>query len=380
MKKILYIFIAWFLVLTSAVAWVSCADGQELPEQEPIDHYPIAFSSVAAEQEEMTRATTLGKDFVVYGYKNVASNQQTVFNGYVVKYAAGSANSSEDNTHGYYYVNPEINQFVKYWDYSATEYHYWGYVKNADAITPADGGQTLTISGLSVSITEPVNYLISTLKKVTKEDYNQVVQLRFVHPYAKVRVMVYSGEELEPAQGGKDGDAIELSQISFGPNGDNKIVKSATIKVSYPLTGTATETYSIQTPSYVDKFEYQGFDSSSSGSDKVLKLTSENCASNKAAIAYPIEAAAASPENAFYYVLPIGTGVAVNDYKFEVCVNGDDELKTAVVPAVYMQWKPNYSYTYIFKITEAGKKMSFYDVMVEPWHYGGSKDDTWTNW
>lgn len=60
-------------------------------------------------------------------------------------------------------------------------------------------------------------------------------------------------------------------------------------------------------------------------------------------------------------------------------VDGDDELKTAIVPSVYMHWKPNYQYTYIFKILEGG--LIFVDAKVEEgWKSGGTGSDKWTNW
>lgn len=65
---------------------------------------------------------------------------------------------------------------------------------------------------------------------------------------------------------------------------------------------------------------------------------------------------------------------------FTLSLNIDGDSKTAVVPAAYMQWQPNTCYTYIFKITEAGKKIEIYDVLIEPWKYGGSQDEEWTNW
>ena len=65
------IYIAFLLTLTSVMAWVSCAGDHALPEEKPMPEgqFPIAFASVAADQESMTRADgpTLGKDFVVYG-------------------------------------------------------------------------------------------------------------------------------------------------------------------------------------------------------------------------------------------------------------------------------------------------------------------------
>jgi hypothetical protein len=49
-----------------------------------------------------------------------------------------------------------------------------------------------------------------------------------------------------------------------------------------------------------------------------------------------------------------------------VSVNGTQ--KTAVVPAQYMSWKPGYSYTYIFKITEeGGVVVDLVQTAVTPW-------------
>ena len=49
-----------------------------------------------------------------------------------------------------------------------------------------------------------------------------------------------------------------------------------------------------------------------------------------------------------------------------VSVNGT--AKTAVVPAEYMSWKPGYSYTYIFKITEeGGVEIDLVQVAVTTW-------------
>ena len=403
MHKLLFRQILWLLTIMMLSACGSNDDPIIQPELPSAEEQAICFSSSYEEGEELvtrapeassctrasinapaTRATTpLNQNFIVYGYKTLSGSEPVnVFPGYNVTYTASSAGSSEDNTHNYSYVDPSKKQFIKYWDYSATEYRYWGYVPQSDnKITASTDGKQLTINGLSVGITEPANYLVSTLKTVTKDDYNQVVQLHFVHPYAKVRVMVYSGEKLEPAHDGKEGDAIELSQISFGPNDtDKKIVKSATVKVSYPLSGTDPEAYSIESLTNLDKFEYKGFDTPVSGSGKVLKLTAANCASNTAAVAYPKETVESSKaDQTFYYVLPTGTGVTAPDYKFSVSVDGDDELKTAIVPSVYMHWKPNYQYTYIFKILEGG--LIFVDAKVEDgWKFGGSGADKWTNW
>ena len=371
------------LVLMSLASGLqSCAEKEEVNDilPAPESQFAISFGGdIAEEAATTTRADQpLNKDFIVYGYKALADGQASlVFPAYNVYYDGSSAGSSADNTHGYYYVNPDEGQSVKYWDYGAQQYRYWGYVKNADKITPSADGKDLTVTGLTLGITEPSGYLLSALKPVEKAAYGEVVQLRFLHPYAKVRVLVYAGANLEP------GDFIELSKLSFGPNVSSpEIINNATVKVTYPLSGTDTESYSIikETSTTIRaQFTYQGFDASSSGPDKVLKLTSENCTSDKALIAYPQEVDPESSEKSeFYYVLPTGTGVTAPDFKFQVCIDGDDEPKTAIVPSVYMHWKPNYQYTYIFKVLEGG--LLFVDADITEWESGGSTSDQWTNW
>jgi hypothetical protein len=67
----------------------------------------------------------------------------------------------------------------------------------------------------------------------------------------------------------------------------------------------------------------------------------------------------------WYTVLPNNTQ---GSYTMSVTVNKDDEPKTAVVPANYMQWLPGYSYTYIFKITEeGGVEIGWVESAVTPW-------------
>lgn len=375
----------WFATMLMMAACGSNDEPIIQPEVPTASEQPVCFSSSLLEgEEQVTRAqesssctrvsadafftranTPLNKNFIVYGYKTLSdSDQPVVFPGYNVTYTTASAGSSEDNTHNYSYVDPNCGQFIKYWDYAASEYRYWGYVAgNSNIKSDSSDDKALVVEGLSVGITEPDNYLISELKTVRKSAFGQVVQLRFVHPYAKIRVMVYCGEKIE------DEDVVNLTQISFGPNDPSvKIVESAIVHVNYPMTvGTEGETYSIADAQYLEqRFLYQD-----------IVLTSVNCASNKAALALPEDATSLQ---SFLYVLPTGTDIEATAYKFEVCINGDTPLQSAVVPASFMHWKPNYQYTYIFKITEVGKKLEFYDVQIDPWKYGGSQEEEWKNW
>lgn len=334
------------------VVLISCSDKEDLNTAN--EHHPIAFSSVEAEQETMTRAgSTLGRDFVVYGYKNVNSNEQTVFDGYAVKYEEGSANTSEDNTHDYSYVDG--NQTLKYWDFSATEYRFWGYT--GDKSNFSDNGKVLTIpiSGL-LSANEPTPASYYSSLYIRQPVTSEVVKLEFKRPYSKIRVLFYTNDPLDA------NDEIPLTNITFKPEEEKKIYKSGTVKVTYSL-DKATETVKA-IPTAEDAQERLAY-------QDVTLTPSEGYASDHAATAKTAFC------TDFYYTLPMDDQNPA--FIMTVHVNNDTE-KTAVVPANFMQWKPNFIYTYIFKITEAGKKIEFYDVQIDPWKYGGSQEEEWRNW
>ncbi len=355
------------MLMTSVLQ--SCAEREVMNELEPIPdtapQFPISFGGeLVGEESAVTRADqTLGQHFYLYGYKTLAAdNHPVVFPKYTVYFMPGTAGSTEDNTHNYYYVDPDKKQYIKYWDYSASEYRYWGYVDNPN-ISSDDGDGELTITGIAMGINEPkakdaedrdIEYLVSTLKLVPKAEFGNTVQMRFVHPYAKVRVMIYSGEKLAST------DVVELSDISFGPEDTSKkIVSKGTLQIEYPFSGDA-EIYTISSTETIDKFVGDN-----------ITLTNANCASNSAAKAIPAEDGAQ-----YYYILSLATGVTPTDFKFSVVYNGT--TKTAIVPAAYMHWKPNYSYTYIFKISDG--TLLFVDAKIVEWQSGGSANDTWTNW
>lgn len=372
-NKILTIASALFLVLVLDAALVSCRGENELPIDDT--QHPIAFASVAAEQEAVTRATTLGKDFTVYGYKGMADgSNQTVFDGYTVHYTQGSANTSADNTHDYYYVGG--SQTMKYWDFAATEYHFWGvYAKDHDpalATFTGDEYNVLTISGVPLRVGEPDpadDVLFSALYE-RRPVSTDVVQLSFKRPYAKLRIMFYTTEKIENAS-----DNIELTEITFAPDPSaadplvNKVYGKGNVVVTYPLPtvscdGKAQETISVKNLS----------EEKANLAFQDVTLTKDAGISSNTSVTAAVD----DSDHHYYYPLPMGEKNPA--FTMTVCINGDTEQKTAVVPAVYMRWQANYLYTYIFKITEAGKKIEFYDVKIDPWKYGGSQEDEWRNW
>lgn len=369
------------LLLTLGVVGVfaSCQDDDNLTASQEC---PIAFSSHSADEGEVTRAAeTLGRDFVVYGYKRLdADTEQKVFDGYHVWYNDGSDHSSVDNTAGYSYVKEDEGQSVKYWDFSASEYHFWGVSADEGAYSfTGEKRNILTLQNLSMGVggvtpwEDRVYYSGLTDRKPIVDGLpnTDAVQLRFQRPYTKVRVQFYT---IEPVAGSYQ---LQLSRISFGPSSAvapeqvDQVYGTGSVRVTYPLTSTgcdgeAHETVEVVKGSLADAQDKLAF-------QDVLIRESVGTASNNA-----VTAKVDAEGNTFYYLLPMGQ---MNpDFVMSVCVNNDNPAlaKTAVVPAAYMCWRQNYLYTYTFKIV--GQDIEFYDVKIDPWKYGGNQEEEWRNW
>ena len=155
------------------------------------------------------------------------------------------------------------------------------------------------------------------------------VTLEFVKPYTRVRFLFNYSFAAE---------GVKVTSPSFKPTTDGaKIARKGTFKVTYPLTGTATsESYTVTK------------NGSPAEGEELVAFTEEYI-----------------PEGTekWYIVLPV---LSQGSYTMSVSVNGT--AKTAVVPAEYMSWKPGYSYTYIFKITEeGGVEIDLVQVAVTTW-------------
>lgn len=366
--------------------------------------HAITLSSIEAETDAedapstRAKAKPLAHDFTVYGYKNVGGQEQLVFNGYAVKYLQNTAGTSTDNTHDYFYVKDD--QSIKYWDYAASEYHFWGMWQEdgrADkASFSGDKNNVLTIPNVRLRTGEPApedDVLYSALA-VRAPVSSEAVQLQFKRPYAKLRIQFYTNEPIE-----SEADNIELTNITFSPDPDataplvKKVYGQGTVMVTYPLTTDDCNGSGRETVEVLDLSQSQP-----SLTFDMVTLTSTLGISSNTAVTAPIDdsegfelkdmpgeslkvrrKAGEQPGRKYYYY-PLPMGELNPAFTMSVCIDGSSELTTAVVPAAYMQWQPNTSYTYIFKITDAGKKIEIYDVLIEPWQYGGSQAEEWTNW
>lgn len=290
--------------------------------------------------------------FKVWGDKNMtvsqqgvfdsdASKLQTVFPGYIVNWLSGS--SSASNSNGWEYVAQQdggYEQTIKYWDWSAKAYRYFAVTGNptlnanatyeenevsykayeftmtADCSTDEKASATPFYSHLWFSTGNPDNY--------PNRQFGKAVQLEFLKPFARVRFMFNYAYAAE---------AVKLTNPSFKPTNGSKIARKGTFTVTYPLTGTETsEWYTIE-PAEGDELD--------AFTDEYIPEGTEK----------------------WYLVLPVDTQ---DSYTMTVTVNNVE--KTAVVPGEYMTWKPGYSYTYIFKITDdGGVAIDLVQTAVTPW-------------
>ena len=342
---------------------IGCSGHSSEPEDEPVvdSGDAITFSGQQDDEEMVTRADTPLSEsgvtsFTVWGYKNnyygdaPYGRSQEVFPAYTVEWKKNSEATTTTNSSGWDYILPDKpDQTIKYWDWGASAYRFfavtnWAGESDIHEDNKAYGKKgtygdsdaynmykiTMEIDVTSRRAIEDIPYF-STLwfsdgNPATKREFGKPVQLVFTKPYSKVRFMynyVYDREK------------ILLESQVFKPTADYtaadedkvKIARKGTFNIIYPLTGAETKEWYDIVPSETGKLEaftedYDPYNASKEYLDAI---------------------------DGWYSVFPNTTQ---GSYTLTVVINRLE--KTCVVPAEYMQWKPGYSYTYIFKINEEG--------------------------
>ena len=140
----------FFLAALTGLALAGCSSDDFIADAPPVDGnegmVPIMFTSLKtnftrADFKDAEAAEKLGNQFVVFGYKGTTTGTpgSTVFDNYLVKYEANTANTTESNTNNWEYVlenkageipikhatdNGITQQTIKYWDYSQPQYDF----------------------------------------------------------------------------------------------------------------------------------------------------------------------------------------------------------------------------------------------------------------
>lgn len=403
-----------FLAALAIVAFASCADDTYVGDNSPttIDENATDAINFGFKLSNITRAEAvgaeaadlLGKKFVVEGTKG--SNGETtiastvVFDNYDVVWTENTAGKTESNTADWEYVGLTGNgassittpQSIKYWDYSVPQYNFVAYSvgKGNEAIytdpSPSEipSGKLLlspinpstgsyTVKGAAADLKK---FFIADMVTKNKADYNSVVELKFRHLNAKIRIGLY---ETVPGYSVKE---VKFYESASGASYDDTpttptptptlyssastIYSAGTYTVTYPNVGTTPTVASDYNKAHVEISGSTGgttqtFAALDYNNPKTIEgtptLTEANYlgeASNTAT--YPTS----STNKDYTDVLPNEIeGVALTlrvDYTL-VSNDGSRENITvknasAVVPAIYCQWKPGYAYTYLFKISD----------------------------
>jgi len=375
----------------------ACSQGSDLSEPNggvPVveTQTTISFNGQQEEERVVSRGTSrragiplseTATQFKVWGYKNMSysagsyGDLQTVFPGYIVNWSANSAASTTSNSNGWEYVNQQTSgdeQTIKYWDWSAAAYRFFAvtgtntdYTDYAESgiygvsyetvyftmtanASPVRDGEGTAEQKIAANIAETPYFTRLWFSTGNVADYpdkqfGKPVQLEFLKPYARVRFLFNYSYESE---------GIKLKNPKFKPtDGTKKINLKGTFKVIYPLKGTTTsEWYSVtDIDQEVGLVEFDKQYIPEGGVEREV----------------------------WYTVLPIDPSMPQGSYTLTVNVNGAD--KTCVVPAQYMQWKPGFSYTYIFKITDdGGVEIDMVQSAFTPWEERESQEYEIYNW
>ena len=268
-----------------------------------------------------------------------------MFPGFTVKYTPSSANTTTTNSDGWEYVGLDGagDQTIKYWDFGAKAYRFFGVAPATAGITPHEDHENHVMkitfqadatapescpyySRLWFSDGNPIVY--------PTRQFGEAVQLEFLKPFATVTF------KFIPADDTVNLNDLSLENFSFAPFIDgNKIATAGNFTVIYPL-------------------------------------TSENEIGTKES--YDVDVTDGTSISAFdrpgieYKVLPVPVDMGVA-FKLLVTVNGNE--KEVYVPAKYMEWRPLFNYTYIFKVNEeGGVELGQVTAAYTAWEPGSAED------
>lgn len=399
----------YFLYAASVLALASCSSDDFLDENS--GNGQNAANSVinfGGETGKITRAANgtsvgasaaklLGGKFYVLGTKGtLPENNPTetiVFDNYQVNWKGNSAGTTTDNTNDWEYVgvdptglhagdNEIKKQSIKYWDYSQPHYDFIAYSVGNNKLATSGNAVDGTIVGTPIKTPKEnsekaSSYLSYSLKgnsikdlqqcyytdvtPVDKADYQKPVKFTFKNLTAKVRVAFYETvpgytvSDIEFYDNGTDPreDLTDKKEAVLYTTGGTKLSTNGTINVTYPKVGSAN---------IKDAAFNRAFVSVVTGTEDettTLKLGAVNYNNNVLNTTAKEANMAGNEDNRYFYPVLPAEGHALTlrlNYTLTSTDGSNEKIKvygaTAVVPASYTAWQPNYAYTYIFKISD----------------------------
>lgn len=383
----------YFLYAASVLALASCSSDDFLGENSGNGQNALSAINFGGDAGKITRATSntgnaakmLDGQFRIYGVKKVGDTQLvSVFNEYSVWYVENK-NTTTSNTDGWEYVGAKgttnlgtgnitltKDQTIKFWDYSAPEYHFIAgspITCFSHTLTPGNKINSATIKGLAGHInaneaeqaitTNPV--YIADPKVVKKADYNNTVEFSFKRQQAMVRVGLY---ETIPG--------YSITEINFyeaggskAKDGNNVILTSGTKNYfvgGSNVKGTITYNWTGTTPSYTYTYDDTNLTQSQNWCAGKFEPHNALATVSTAAVAELYGKDNDMSTNGYFTVIPTpsATKAAPILIKCDYTLTSDDDSgetikvtgATAAIPAAFSKWEANTRYTYLFKISQ----------------------------
>lgn len=385
----------YLIFAASALVLASCSSDDFLGENPGNVQNATTAINFGGDAGKITRATSnegstekmLDGQFKVYGVKKKQDNIEHVFPNYYVWDVA--AKNTTSNTNGWEYVGKQgdadlgtgkitldKDQTIKYWDYSASEYHFVAGSPIGKFNLNPSPGQDITsanITGLAGHIeandaegtgtaleTYPV--YVAAPVKVENTGYQKPVQFNFYRQQAMVRVGIYetipgySITKIKFYAYDTDGTTLKASDVN------NIILTSATpgyFVGGSNITGTITYTgWDSATPSYTLTYTDASLTKSKNwyaGKLDVLATTSTDAVAKLYGTDKDMSTAG------YFTVLPTqAENASPILIKCDYTLTSDDGSgetievtgATAAIPKAYSKWDVNTRYTYLFKISD----------------------------
>lgn len=405
MKKVIY------LSAIAAVALAGCTNDDSIVSNtesginasDGISFKMTANKLTRADHVGADAAALLNKKFVVGGFKGAKSTNGLVsgevFDDYIVKWGSNTAGTTESNTSDWEYVGETAvapssvagaKQGIKYWDYSSGQYDFIAYsTGTAEVITEGTptAGQVLvspitaskagayTLRGSAADLAKCYIsdlYTAYHTAETDKPKFMDEVNLKFRNLAAKVRLGFYEtipGYSVKNVKFYTDGTTeittcpteTSASLYTSGSGGSDKFYLAGTATVSFPTVGTDNLGNSDYNKAHVriTPETTGGTTTSMSFGDLTYGTKEDHEPTDGIWLGRNSTAASYSNNKEYTAVLPNETGTSLTlrvDYTLEATDGTGEEITvhgaTAVVPSIYAQWKSNYAYTYIFKISD----------------------------
>ena len=387
-----------FLTALAALAMAGCTseDLVNVPAADnTADEEPILFGSNA---KAVTRATheesaaLLGYKFYVYGSKTTSGTTTPLFDNYLVEYEPNTAGTTASNSSDWEYVGKVSKkgavQGIKYWDFSSQKCDFVaaaGLTASEIIKNTTDGLRinvpdvdALTNIYVADRVTATPTAQAATSTTPATVAYKNVVQFQFRRLGARMRIGFY---ETVPGYAVKD---LVFYYIG-APHGSYEVGAGG----AFPESGMFTVDYDDATNAAQSTFAGADNKMAFANSFGLLDYTSAYSQQGISGKPYLAEdgSATATAVNSFLgttateatygkgsYTID-GAPAVASDYK-PILPNEHNKLKMQLrldytlvaldgsgdvihvrdayvsVPVEYLQWKPNYSYTYLFKITD----------------------------